>query len=163
MNNALVWRPRITVSQMQLKDVSEKTWEISETSQRKASLINLPGDVSEIGKSALFEMSLRHCMRRLRDASEMHSCPLGIFLLQHRFFPIKFANFLRTPFFAENIRWLLLKIMNSSSHLRVLPICYKIVSPILLKELINDFTVCKYCSEKVLLVENVTNSHGFGN
>ena len=108
-------------------------------------------------------MSLRRCMRRLRDASEMHSCPLGIFLLQHRFFPIKFANLLRTPFFAEHIRWLLLKIMNSSSHLRVLPICYKIVSPILLKELINDFAVCKYCSEKVLLDENVTNSHDFGN
>ena len=108
-------------------------------------------------------MSLRRCMRRLRDASEMHSCPLGIFLLQRRFFPIKFANFLRTPFFAEHIRWLLLKIMNSSSHLRVLPICYKIVSPILLKELNNDFAVCKYCSKKVLLDENVTNSHCFGN
>ena len=42
-----------------LRDVSEET-----------SLINLQGDVSEICKSALFEMSLRGCMRRLRDASE---------------------------------------------------------------------------------------------
>ena len=50
---------------MQLKDASEET-----------SLINLQGDVSEIYKSALFQMSLRRCMRRLRDASEMHPCPL---------------------------------------------------------------------------------------
>ena len=162
MDNALVWRPRITVSDTTQRRLWENLRDLRDVSE-ETSLINLQGDVSEICKSALFEMSLRRCMRRLRDASEMHSCPLGIFLLQHRFFPIKFANFLRTPFFAENSRWLLLKIMNSSSHLRVLPICYKIVSPILLKELINDFTVCKYCSEKVLLVENVTNSHGFGN
>ena len=50
---------------MQLKDASEET-----------SLINLQGDVSEIYKSALFQMSLRRCMRRLRDASEMHPFPL---------------------------------------------------------------------------------------
>ena len=36
--------------------------------------------------------------------------------LQHRYFPVKIANFLRTaPFFAEHLRCLLLKIMNSSS------------------------------------------------
>ena len=50
---------------MQLKDASEET-----------SLINLQGDVSEIYKSALFQMSLRRCMRHLRDASEMHPFPL---------------------------------------------------------------------------------------
>ena len=48
---------------MQLKDVSEET-----------SLFNLLGDVSEICKSALFEMSLRRCMRRLRDASMPAGC-----------------------------------------------------------------------------------------
>ena len=37
--------------------------------------------------------------------------------------------------------------MNSSRYLRVL---YKIVSPVLLQELINDFAVCKYCSGKVV-------------
>ena len=41
------------------------------------SLIKLLADVSEICKSALFEMSLRRCMRRLKDASEMHPCRLG--------------------------------------------------------------------------------------
>ena len=41
--------------------------------------MNLPGDVSEICKSALFEMSLRRCMRRPRDASEIHPCRLGIY------------------------------------------------------------------------------------
>ena len=30
--------------------------------------------------------------------------------LQHRCFPVKFAKFLRTPFFTEHLRWLLLKI-----------------------------------------------------
>ena len=50
---------------MQLKDASEET-----------SLINLQGDVSETCKSALFQMSLRRCVRRLRDASEMHPFPL---------------------------------------------------------------------------------------
>ena len=43
----------------------------------ETSLIHLIGDVSEICKLALFEMSPRHCMRRLRDASEMHPCRLG--------------------------------------------------------------------------------------
>ena len=42
-------------------------------------------------------------------------------------------------------------------------IYYKIVSPILLQELINDFAVCKHCSGTLLLVEDVTSSHGFGN
>ena len=28
--------------------------------------------------------------------------------LQHRCFPVKFAKFLRTPFFTEYLRWLLL-------------------------------------------------------
>ena len=52
----------------------------SKTSLRKpeTSLINLPGDVSEICKSGLFEMSLRRCMRRLKDPSEMHPLRLGI-------------------------------------------------------------------------------------
>ena len=41
-----------------LRDISEET-----------SLIDLTGDVSAICKSILFEMSVRRCMRRLRDAS----------------------------------------------------------------------------------------------
>ena len=39
--------------------------------------------------------------------------------------------------------------------------CYKIVSPILLQKLINDFAVCKHCSGTLSFVEDV--SHGFGN
>ena len=35
-------------------------------------------------------------------------------------------------------------------------ICYKIVSPIFLQELINDFAVCKHCSGTLLLVEVAT-------
>ena len=36
--------------------------------------------------------------------------------------------------------------------------CYKIVSPILLPDLISNFAVCKYCSGTLLLVENVKHS-----
>ena len=35
--------------------------------------------------------------------------------LQHRCFPVKFAKLLRTPFFTEHIRWLLLEIYNELS------------------------------------------------
>ena len=41
--------------------------------------------------------------------------------------------------------------------------CCKIVSPILLQKLINEFVVCKHCSGTLLLVEDVTSSHVFGN
>ena len=37
--------------------------------------------------------------------------------------------------------------------------CYKIVSPILVQKLINDFAVCKHYSGTLLLVEDV--SQGF--
>ena len=56
----------LKVTNYTLRDVSEET-----------SLIHLTGDVSKICKSVLFEMSLRRCMRRLRNASEMHPCRLG--------------------------------------------------------------------------------------
>ena len=49
-----------------LRDVSEEM-----------SLDNLPVDVSEIYQSALFEMSLRRCIRCLKGAYEMHACGLG--------------------------------------------------------------------------------------
>ena len=35
--------------------------------------------------------------------------------LQHRCFPVKFAKFLKRPFFAEHIRWLLLEISHELS------------------------------------------------
>ena len=41
--------------------------------------------------------------------------------LQHRCFPVNFANFLRTPFFAEHIQWLLLKyIVNMEYKLSIM-------------------------------------------
>ena len=77
---------------MQLKGVSEKTHgviilnsmedprDLRDVSE-ETSLIYLTGDVSEICKSALFEMSLRRSMKRLRDASVMHQCRVGMFFL----------------------------------------------------------------------------------
>ena len=41
--------------------------------------------------------------------------------------------------------------------------CYKTVSPILPQEFIDDFAVCKHCSVTLLLDEDVTSSHSFGN
>ena len=79
MKNSSVWRPRITVSDTTQRRLWENLRDLRDLSE-ETSLINLLRDVSEICKSALFEMSLRRCMRRLRDASEMHSCRLELYL-----------------------------------------------------------------------------------
>ena len=76
MNNALVWRPRITLADATQRRLWENLRDLRDVSE-ETSLINLQEDVSKICKSAFFEMSLRRCMRRLKDASEMHPCPLG--------------------------------------------------------------------------------------
>ena len=49
---------------------------------------------------------------------------------------------------------------NNEQQLGLANICYKIVSPILLQKIINDFAVCKHYSGTLLLVEDV--NHGFG-
>ena len=49
-------------SQLQLRDVPEKTRDLRDVSE-EAFLMQLTGDVSEICKSAPFEMSLGHSMR----------------------------------------------------------------------------------------------------
>ena len=54
-------------------------------------------------------------------------------------------------------------VKNASSYLGVLPIVVTKVSPIHLQELINNFAFCKHCSKTLLLVEDVTSSHDFGN
>ena len=63
---------------------------------------NLPGDFSEIYKSALFEMSLRRCLWRVGDASEMRpfrlsfsSFHLLIILVVYSFLQFLFATVLR--------------------------------------------------------------------
>ena len=89
---------------------------------------------------------------------------LKIGVLKNRFqrscFPIKFVNFLfnRTHSVAasENNEQQQLSEDFANS-------CYKIVSPILLQELINDLPVSKHCIGTLLLAEDVTRSHGFGN
>ena len=80
--NALIWRPRFTVSDATQRRLWENLRDLRDVSE-ETSLINLPGDVSEICKSALFEMSLRRCMRRLNDAFEMHPCRLGCVTLAY--------------------------------------------------------------------------------
>ena len=77
---------------------------------------------------------------------------------------MKFANFFKSTFFyrtppvavSEN---------NEQQQLSegFVNSCYKIVSPILLQELINDTAVCKHSGGALLLVENVTSSHSFRN
>ena len=76
MKNALVWRLRNSLADATQRRLWENLRHLRDVSE-ETSLINLQGDVSEICKSGLFEMSLRCCMSRLRDASEIHPCPLG--------------------------------------------------------------------------------------
>ena len=45
-----------------IKDFSEETWEVFRDVFEETSLNSLPGEVSEICKSALFEMSLRRAV-----------------------------------------------------------------------------------------------------
>ena len=63
---------RLRESLRDLRDVSDETF-----------LLNLTGDVSEIVKSTLFEISLRHFIRRPTHTSEMYPCRLDdiIFVL----------------------------------------------------------------------------------
>ena len=77
MNNALVWRPRISLADATQRRLWENLRDLRDASE-ELSLINLQGDFSEICKSALFEMSLRRCMRRLRDASMPASIIIAI-------------------------------------------------------------------------------------
>ena len=41
--------------------------------------------------------------------------------------------------------------------------CYKIISPVLLQALTNDFAIYKHCITTPSLVKDVTSSHDFGN
>ena len=74
--NASVWKQRTTVSDAAQRRLWEDLRHPRDVSE-EASLTELTGDVSEICKSALFEMFLRRCMRCLSDASEIYPCRLG--------------------------------------------------------------------------------------
>ena len=63
-------------SQVELKEVSEKTLERVFNQSPGRRLSDLQINPSEICKSALFEVFLRRCIRRLQDACEMHPCRL---------------------------------------------------------------------------------------
>ena len=65
--------------------------------------------------------------------------------LQHRCFPVKFVKFLRTPFFTEHLRWLLLENLFRSSRERRLHITgeiYAVVWQMLLFLLVVDVSSC---------------------
>ena len=78
MNSDLVWGPRITVSDATQERPNENLRNLRDLSE-ETSLISLLGDVSEICKSSFFQISLRRCMRHLKDASDMLPCQLGNF------------------------------------------------------------------------------------
>ena len=71
----------------------------------------------------------------------------------------------KLTFFTEHLQWVLSKYNEQQKLFEGFAnSCGKIVSPILIQKLINDFVVCKHCNETLLLVEDATNSsHGFGN
>ena len=74
MNNALVQRPGTANSDVTQKRLRKP--ERSQTSLRDV-FSQSPGRRLRDCKSGFFEMSLRHFMKRLKDASEMHSYRLG--------------------------------------------------------------------------------------
>ena len=45
--------------------------------------------------------------------ADLRACNFIKKRLQHRYFPVKFAKFLRTPFFTEHLQWLLLLVKSS--------------------------------------------------
>ena len=48
-------------------------------------------------------------LKNFANFTEKHQCwSLASNFIKNRCFPMKFANFLRTPFFTEHLRWLLL-------------------------------------------------------
>ena len=79
--NAIVCRPTIAVSDAAQRRLGENLRDLRDVSEETSSM-SLQGDLSEISKSALIEMSLRRCMRRLKDASQMHHCWLGNLFLR---------------------------------------------------------------------------------
>ena len=68
-------------------------------------------------------MTLYKCFIKYRSSRSQMFFRLGVQILkvcnfikkrlQHRRFPVKFVKFLRTPFLAEYLRWLLLKIRHN--------------------------------------------------
>ena len=66
-------------------------------------------------------------------------------ILQHRCFPVKYVTFLRTPFFTEQLRWLLLENLFRSSRERRLHITgeiYAVIWQKLLLLLVKDVSSC---------------------
>ena len=55
------------------------------------------------------------CQISFNKVSGLKACNFIEKRLQHRCFPMKFAKFLRTPFFTEYLRWLLLSVQSFSS------------------------------------------------
>ena len=65
-----------------------------------------------IQKQSLADVLLNRCSKNFANFTGKYLRPCNIIekRLQHRCFPVKFAKFLRTPFFTEDFRWLLLVI-----------------------------------------------------
>ena len=64
----------------------------------------------------------RGALRNFTKFTRKYLCPLATLLKKrpwHRRFPVKFAEFLRTPFLTETLWWLLLRAANFVSMLRL--------------------------------------------
>ena len=94
------------------------------------------------------------------DSESDEACNFFKNRLQHRCVTMKFCKLFKYTSFTEHLRWLLLKIMNSSR--RLCQQLLKTFSPDILQELIANFAVSKH-SNGTLLVQDVTSTHGFGN
>ena len=67
----------------------------------------------KLQKQSFADILQNRTLKNLANFTGKHLC-WSLFLiklrLQHKCFPVKFAKFLRTAFFTEHLRWLLLKL-----------------------------------------------------
>ena len=76
-------------------------------------MINLPFHFSEVNeqKQSFADVLRNRCSEKFPKLYEKTPVLESLFSkkrLQDRYFPVKFAKFLKTPFFTELLRWLLL-------------------------------------------------------
>ena len=107
-------------------------------------------------KSSHWRCSVKRCSWKFRKIHRKTPVPESLFFscnfikmrLWLKCFPVNFVKFLRTPFLRSTSGRLLLL------HEGFATSCYKIISSILLQELINDFAIFKYLL-KIKLVTTI--------
>ena len=88
------------------KNISAKSYVLAGSS---ICLWTLQSGMKQNPGTAIRVYSSKQVFLQIWQISKENTC-VGVSRLQHKCFPVKFTEFLRTPFFTEHLRWLLLKI-----------------------------------------------------